>query len=402
MDSVFMFICTLLVLLMTPALALFYGGLVKSKNVLSTTMHSYTSMAVISIQWVLIGFTLAFGSSQFGLIGSLNFFGLKDVGFSVNSVYSSTIPFSLFMMFQMMFAILTPAIMSGAFAERMKFSSFLVFILLWTTIVYDPLAHWVWGVGGWLRKLGALDFAGGTVVHIASGVSGLVVALVLGKRKQSKDNGGHHIPLTVLGAGLLWFGWFGFNVGSALTLDAIAMNAFITTMIGATGGCLSWMVSEWAKNKKPTVLGAVNGVVSGLVAITPACGFVDVPSSILIGVISGVICNFSVSYIKEKFKYDDALDAFGLHGFGGIWGAIATGLFASTKVNEAGNNGLFFGGGLDLIFKQAIAVGTTVTFCFAFTFIIIKVVDFFLPIRVCEDTEETGLDISLHGEIAYK
>lgn len=396
MDSVFMFLCTLLVMLMTPALALFYGGLVKSKNVLSTTMHSYTSMAVVSIQWVFIGFTIAFGSSHFGLFGNLDFLGLKNVGFSVNDGYSTNIPFSLFMMFQMMFA---PAIMSGAFAERMKFNSFLVFILLWTTFVYDPLAHWVWGVGGWLRKLGAF---GGTVVHIASGVSGLVVALVLGKRKHSKNNGGHHLPLTILGAGLLWFGWFGFNVGSALTLDSIAINAFITTMIGATSGCLSWMTSEWAKNKKPTVLGAANGVVSGLVAITPACGFVDVPSSILIGMISGAICNFSVSYIKEKFKYDDALDAFGLHGFGGIWGALATGLFASKKVNDAGANGLLLGGGFDLFFKQVVAVGATVVFCCVLTFIIIKVVDLILPIRVCEDSEKNGLDISLHGEIAYK
>lgn len=400
-DSVFMFFCALLVLLMTPALALFYGGLVRSKNVLSTTMHSYTSIAVVSIQWVLVGYTLAFGSSFHGLFGGLDFLGLHNVGFKANDDYSSTIPQSLFMMFQMMFAILTPAVMAGAFAERMKFGPFLVFILLWTTIVYDPLAHWVWGVGGWLRELGALDFAGGTVVHIASGVSGLVVSLVLGKRLQSQENTPHHVPLTILGAGLLWFGWFGFNVGSALTLNGVAMNAFITTMIAATASSLSWMLYDWAKNKKPTVLGAATGIIAGLVAITPACGFVNVMSAIVIGLTSGIICNFAVSKMKEKLKYDDTLDAFGLHGFGGIWGALATGLFASKDVNEAGANGLFFGGGIDLLLKQSIAVFGTILFCGIATLIIAKIVNKITPMRVCETTEEVGLDLVLHGEKAY-
>ncbi|QJX80907.1 ammonium transporter [Priestia megaterium] len=400
-DSVFMFFCALLVLLMTPALALFYGGLVRSKNVLSTTMHSYTSIAVVSIQWVLVGYTLAFGSSFHGLFGGWDFLGLHNVGFKANNDYSSTIPHSLFMMFQMMFAILTPAVMAGAFAERMKFGPFLIFILLWTTIVYDPLAHWVWGVGGWLRELGALDFAGGTVVHIASGVSGLVVSLVLGKRLQSKENTPHHIPLTILGAGLLWFGWFGFNVGSALTLNGVAMNAFITTMIAATASSLSWMIYDWAKNKKPTVLGAATGIIAGLVAITPACGFVNVMSAIVIGLTSGVICNFAVSKMKEKLKYDDTLDAFGLHGFGGIWGALATGLFASKDVNDAGANGLFFGGGIDLLLKQSIAVSGTILFCGIATLVIAKIVNKITPMRVCETTEEVGLDLVLHGEKAY-
>ncbi|MED4284661.1 ammonium transporter [Priestia megaterium] len=400
-DSVFMFFCALLVLLMTPALALFYGGLVRSKNVLSTTMHSYTSIAVVSIQWVLVGYTLAFGSSFHGLVGGLDLLGLHNVGFKANDDYSTTIPQSLFMMFQMMFAILTPAVMAGAFAERMKFGSFLVFILLWTTIVYDPLAHWVWGVGGWLRELGALDFAGGTVVHIASGVSGLIVSLVLGKRLQSKENTPHHIPLTILGAGLLWFGWFGFNVGSALTLNGVAMNAFITTMIAATASSLSWMIYDWAKNKKPTVLGAATGIIAGLVAITPACGFVNVMSAIVIGLTSGVICNFAVSKMKEKLKYDDTLDAFGLHGFGGIWGALATGLFASKDVNDAGANGLFFGGGIDLLLKQSIAVSGTILFCGIATLVIAKIVNKITPMRVCETTEEVGLDLVLHGEKAY-
>ncbi|MEM4992063.1 ammonium transporter [Priestia sp. SB1] len=400
-NSVFMFFCTLLVLLMTPALALFYGGLVRSKNVLSTTMHSYTSIAVVSIQWVLVGYTLAFGTSFHGIIGGLEFLGLHNVGFKANVDYSSTIPQSLFMMFQMMFAILTPAVMAGAFAERMKFGPFLVFILLWTTMVYDPLAHWVWGVGGWLRELGALDFAGGTVVHIASGVSGLVVSLVLGKRLQSKENTPHHIPLTILGAGLLWFGWFGFNVGSTLTLNGVAMNAFITTMVAATASSLSWMLYDWGKNKKPTVLGVATGIIAGLVAITPACGFVSVLSAIVIGLTSGVICNFSVSKMKEKLKYDDTLDAFGLHGFGGIWGALATGLFASKNVNEAGANGLFFGGGIDLLLKQSIAVFGTILFCGLATFVIAKIVNRITPMRVCGETEEVGLDLVLHGEKAY-
>jgi len=400
-DSVFMFICSLLVLLMTPALALFYGGLVRSKNVLSTTMHSYTSIAVVSIQWVLVGYTLAFGSSFHGIFGGLDFLGLHNVGFEANDKYSSTIPHRMFMMFQMMFAILTPAVMAGAFAERMKFGPFLVFILLWTTFVYDPLAHWVWGVGGWLRELGALDFAGGTVVHIASGVSGLVVSLVLGKRLQSRENTPHHIPLTILGAGLLWFGWFGFNVGSALTLNGVAINVFVTTMIAATASSLSWMLYDWVKHKKPTVLGAATGIIAGLVAITPACGFVNVFSAIIIGLISGIVCNFAVSKLKEKLRYDDTLDAFGLHGFGGIWGALATGLFASKDVNEAGANGLLFGGGFDLIFKQSIAVAATIVFCSILTFIIVKFVNKLVPMRVCEKTEEVGLDLVLHGEKAY-
>lgn len=401
-DVVFMFICTLLVLLMTPALALFYGGLVRSKNVLSTTMHSYTSIAVVSIQWVLIGYTLAFGSDNHGFLGGFDFLGLHNVNYGANEDYSAMIPHSMFMLFQMMFAILTPAIMSGAFAERMKFGPFILFIGLWTTLVYDPLAHWVWGVGGWLRELGTLDFAGGTVVHIASGVSGLVVSLVLGKRIQSKENTPHHIPLTILGAGLLWVGWFGFNVGSALTLNSVAMNAFVTTMFAATASSLSWMFYDYLmKHKKTPVLGAANGIIAGLVAITPACGFVNVPSAIIIGFISGLICNFSVTKLKEKLKYDDTLDAFGLHGFGGIWGAIATGLFASLKVNEGGANGLFFGGGIYLFSKQIVAVAATIVFCAVLTYVIAKVINAVTPMRVCKKTEEVGLDITLHGEKAY-
>lgn len=389
-----MFLCTILVMLMLPALALFYGGMVRSKNILSTTMHTYASLAVVSVQWVLLGFTLAFGASRFGLFGSFEFFGLTNVGYASNGDYSETIPFALFMMFQMMFACLTPAIMSGAFAERMKFSAFLLFIILWTTFVYDPIAHWVWGVGGWLRELGALDFAGGTVVHIASGVSGLVVALVLGKRKLSGENKPHHVPLTILGAGLLWFGWYGFNVGSALTFNETALNALIVTTLATAVASLSWLGTEWLMGKKPTALGAANGIVAGLVAITPACGFVSPIGAIAIGFISGIVCFFAVTKLKKALQYDDALDAFGLHGFGGIWGAVGTGLFATT-------GGLFYGGGFALVGIQIIAVFATLLFAGVMSFVLIKVVNWIIPIRVNETEEETGLDESLHGEKAY-
>lgn len=398
MDTVFMFLCTILVMLMLPALALFYGGMVRSKNVLSTTMHTYVSLAVVSVQWILIGFSLAFGASQFGLFGNFDFVGLKGVGFEAGE--GESIPFALFMMFQMMFAALTPAIMSGAFAERMRFSAFIIFLVLWTTFVYDPLAHWVWG-GGWLMEMGALDFAGGTVVHIASGISGLVVAIVLGKRKIKGESKPHHVPLTIFGAGLLWFGWYGFNVGSALTLDAVAINALIVTTIATAMGSLGWMFSQWIVDKKPTALGAANGIVAGLVAITPACGFVGPAASVIVGLASGIICYFAVSKLKSIMKYDDTLDAFGLHGFGGIWGGIATGLFASTAVNEAGANGLFFGGGFELLLIQIVAIIATLAFAGIMTYILVKLVGLFIPLRVEEEEEDKGLDESLHGEKAY-
>ncbi len=289
-DTVFMFVTTVMVMLMTPGLALFYGGMVRSKNVLSTTMHSYSAMAIVSIQWIVIGYSLSFGPDWHELIGTLDWFGLNGVTYAPNPDYSSTIPHNLFMMFQLMFAILTPALISGAFAERMRFSAFLIFILLWTTIVYNPVAHWVWGVGGWLRELGALDFAGGNVVHITSGVAGLVLAIFLGKRKNINGSSPHHLPFTMLGAGLLWFGWFGFNVGSALSLNDIALTAFINTNIAAAASALTWMLSEWFFQSKPTAMGAACGAVSGLVAITPACGFVTPFSALLIGAFGGVLC----------------------------------------------------------------------------------------------------------------
>ncbi|EOG8707172.1 ammonium transporter [Bacillus cereus] len=400
-DTVFMFVSTVMVMLMTPGLALFYGGMVRSKNVLSTTMHSYSAMAIVSIQWIVIGYSLSFGPDWHGLIGTFDWFGLNGVSYAPNPDYSSTIPHNLFMMFQLMFAILTPALISGAFAERMRFSAFLIFILLWTTIVYNPVAHWVWGVGGWLRELGALDFAGGNVVHITSGVAGLVLAIFLGKRKNISGTSPHHLPFTMLGAGLLWFGWFGFNVGSALSLNDVALTAFINTNIAAAASALTWMLSEWFFQSKPTAMGAACGVVSGLVAITPACGFVTPFSALLIGAIGGVLCFGAVFFLKTKFGYDDTLDTFGCHGIGGTWGGIATGLFATTTVNSDGANGLFYGNAA-LLFKQLIAIGATYAFTIIMTYAIIKTINFFLPVRVDEHEEHMGLDISMHGEKAYE
>ncbi|MDZ4523376.1 ammonium transporter [Bacillus cereus group sp. BceL300] len=400
-DTVFMFVTTVMVMLMTPGLALFYGGMVRSKNVLSTTMHSYSAMAIVSIQWIVIGYSLSFGPDWHGLIGTLDWFGLNGVTYAPNPDYSSTIPHNLFMMFQLMFAILTPALISGAFAERMRFSAFLIFILLWTTIVYNPVAHWVWGVGGWLRELGALDFAGGNVVHITSGVAGLVLAIFLGKRKSINGSSPHHLPFTMLGAGLLWFGWFGFNVGSALSLNDVALTAFINTNIAAAASALTWMLSEWFFQSKPTAMGAACGAVSGLVAITPACGFVTPFSALLIGAISGILCFGAVFFLKTKFGYDDTLDAFGCHGIGGTWGGIATGLFATTAVNGDGANGLFYGNA-SLLLKQLVAIGATYAFTIIMTYAIIKAINFFLPVRVDEHEEHMGLDISMHGEKAYE
>ncbi|GAB6457290.1 ammonium transporter [Bacillus sp. BSL6] len=400
-DTVFMFVATVMVMLMTPGLALFYGGMVRSKNVLSTTMHSYSAMAIVSIQWIVIGYSLSFGPDWHGLIGTFDWFGLNGVTYAPNPDYSSTIPHNLFMMFQLMFAILTPALISGAFAERMRFSAFLIFILLWTTIVYNPVAHWVWGVGGWLRELGALDFAGGNVVHITSGVAGLVLAIFLGKRKNINGSSPHHLPFTMLGAGLLWFGWFGFNVGSALSLNDVALTAFINTNIAAAASALTWMLSEWFFQSKPTAMGAACGVVSGLVAITPACGFVTPFSALLIGAIGGVLCFGAVFFLKTKFGYDDTLDAFGCHGIGGTWGGIATGLFATTTINSDGANGLFYGNAA-LLLKQLIAIGATYAFTIIMTYAIIKAINFFLPVRVDEHEEHMGLDISMHGEKAYE
>lgn len=399
-DTIFMIFSTALVFIMTPGLALFYGGMVRKKNILSTTMHSYAAMAIISIQWILIGYTLCFGTDIKGFLGDFQFLGLNGVTFQPNADYAANIPHQVFMLFQLMFAIITPALISGALAERMKFIAYAIFILLWTTLVYDPVAHWVWGVGGWLRNLGALDFAGGNVVHISSGVSGLVIALVLGKRKKLGAIVPHNLPLTVLGAGLLWFGWFGFNAGSALAVNDVALNAFITTNTSAAAGAIGWSLFELLERKKVTSLGVASGAVAGLVSITPGAGFVTPISAILIGLIGGSICFFSVTVMKAKFGYDDALDAFGCHGVGGIWGGIATGIFASKAVNSAGADGLIYGN-IHLLGVQLIAIIATVAFAAIVTFIILKFISLFMKIRVSEEEEQVGLDVSEHAEEAY-
>ncbi|HWJ02104.1 MAG TPA: ammonium transporter, partial [Verrucomicrobiae bacterium] len=398
-DTTFITIATSLVMLMTPGLALFYGGMVRRKNVLSTFMQSFVLIAVVSIQWVLIGYTLAFGPDKGHLIGSLAWLGFNGVGMTPNADYAGTIPHQIFAMFQLMFAIITPALITGSIAERMRFPAFLAFGLLWATFIYDPLAHWVWGVDGWIRNLGALDFAGGTVVHISSGVSGLIAALVLGRRKGYGKEPllPHHVPMTVLGAGLLWFGWFGFNAGSALAANGLATNAFVVTNTSAAAAALSWMFAEWLHHGKPTVLGVASGAVAGLVAITPASGFVTPLAAIIIGLVGGVVCYLGVSVLKSKLGYDDSLDAFGCHGIGGTWGAIATGLFATTSVNSAGADGLFYGGGISLVVKQFIAIGASYGIAIFATFILLKVIGLVLPLRVSAEDEEAGMDIALHG-----
>jgi len=404
-DTAWMLISTALVMLMTPGLALFYGGMVRRKNVLGTIMQSFIILALISVQWVLWGYTLAFGPDKGGIIGSLAWFGLNGVGTDPNPDYAATIPHQAFMIFQMMFAVITPALITGAFAERVKFSTFIVFTLLWATLVYDPIAHWVWGLSGgkgWLNNLGALDFAGGTVVHISSGISALAAALIIGKRKGygTESMPPHNVPMVVLGAALLWFGWFGFNAGSALSSGGLAASAFVVTNTACAAAAFTWAVVEWMHRGKPTVLGAVSGAVAGLVAITPAAGFVSPMSSILIGIMGGVVCYFSVSVIKGKLGYDDSLDAFGIHGVGGTLGALATGLFASKLVNPAGNDGLFFGNP-SLLVNQVIAVVATAVYAFVVTAILLKVLDATMGLRVSKEDEVTGLDLSQHGESGY-
>ncbi|MBP0121162.1 MAG: ammonium transporter [Nitrospira sp.] len=401
-DTAWLLVSTALVLAMTaPGLALFYAGMVRSKNALGTLMQSFIILCLISLQWALWGYSLAFGPDKAHLIGGLEWIGLNGVGLEPNVDYAATVPHQAFMIFQMMFAVITPALMTGAFAERMKFGSFLVFTLLWATFIYDPLAHWVWAVGGWVRNMGALDFAGGTVVHISSGAAALACAIVLRKRVgYGKDTmAPHNLPMTVLGGSLLWFGWFGFNAGSALTAGAVATSAFVTTNMAAATAALSWMVAEWIYRGKPTVLGAVSGAVAGLVAITPASGFVGPMASIVIGLGAGVLCYGAVLW-KSRLGYDDALDVVGIHGVGGIWGALATGLFASTAINAAGANGLFYGNPAQLGI-QAMAVLISVVFSFVGTFVLLKLVDELMGLRVSEAEERIGLDLTQHNERSY-
>ena len=400
-DTAWMLIATALVFLMTPGLAFFYGGLVRRKNVLSIMMQCFVLVCVMSLLWVLFGYSLAFGPSRGGIIGGFEWIGLAGVGVAPNATYSATIPHQLFMAFQMMFAIITPALIIGAFAERMKFTGFLVFMILWAMLVYVPVAHWVWAEGGWLRKLGALDFAGGTVVHINAGVAALVTAVMIGRRKGiGSPKSPHNLPFAMLGAGLLWFGWFGFNAGSALGANELAVSAFVVTHTAAAAAGVTWMLLDMILERIPTALGVITGLVAGLVAITPAAGFVSPVSAIFIGMLSSGICYLFVTKVKGKLGYDDTLDAFGVHGVGGIVGALATGFFAQKSINSAGADGLFFGNP-HLAWVQLLATLATIVFSVIGTVILFEVVDLLVGIRVPERDEFVGLDLTQHHEAGY-
>jgi len=400
-DTAWVLASSALVLIMTPGLAFFYGGMVRRKNVLSILMQCFIVICLVSLQWVLFGYSLAFGPGN-AFIGGLQWFALKGVGFEPNPDYAATIPHQAFMIFQAMFAIITPALILGAFAERMKFSAFCIFILLWATFVYDPICHMVWAVGGFVRSMGALDFAGGTVVHINAGIAALATALAIGKRTgyQNKSMPMHNMPFVVLGAALLWFGWFGFNAGSALAAGALATSAFVVTNTATAAAGLSWALLEWRFNGKPTMLGVASGAVAGLVAITPASGFVDVIGSIFIGLLVSVFSYFAVAVLKPKLGYDDSLDVFGVHCIGGAWGALATGLWATKTINSAGADGLLFGNPAQL-FIQLKAVLVTLVYSFVVTFIIYKVLDATIGVRVSQEDEAVGLDLTQHHERAY-
>jgi Amt family ammonium transporter len=396
-DTAWLLVSTALVLLMTPALALFYAGMVRRKNVLATLMHSLIAIPVLSLKWALIGYTLAFGPTKHGLIGGLDWFGLRNLADDVHG----TVPTLAFVAFQMMFAVITPALISGAFAERMKFSAYLVFILVWSTLVYDPVAHWVWAEGGWLFKMGALDFAGGTVVHLTAGLSALACAMVIGKRQgyPQRKPMPHNLTMTLTGAGLLWFGWFGFNAGSALTSGKLASIAFVTTHLGAAGGAVAWLVVETMHRGKPTALGVASGLVAGLVAITPAAGFVAPWAAMVIGLAAGGVCYLAVVQ-KDRFGYDDSLDAFGVHGVGGLAGAILTGVFAQKAINDAGQDGAAFGNMHQLV-VQLLACAAAGGYAFVVSLGILKVINATIGLRVSSDDEREGLDATIHGEEGY-
>lgn len=398
-DTAWVIVAAGFVLMMTPALAFFYGGMVRKKNILSTLNLSFITIGLISIQWVLFGYTLAFGHNVGGFIGSLHFFGLHGVGAIPNPVYAPSVPALGFAAYQMMFAIITPALITGAFVERVKFKTFLVFTLIWATIVYDPVAHWVWGQNGFLRRMGTLDFAGGAVVHITAGIAALAFALVIGQRKGygKVPMEPSNIPFTVLGAGLLWMGWFGFNGGSAFAANGLAVNAIVTTNTSAAAAALVWMLLSW-RDDKPSVLGIVTGAVVGLVAITPAAGFVEPWAAIIIGGVAACISYYAIQ-LRQKTKLDESLDVFACHGLGGTWGALATGLFATTAVNRAGANGMFYGNPKQF-FIQLASVAIVIAYTFIVTFAIVKLLDLLMGLRVTEDEEEVGLDISEHGERA--
>lgn len=400
-DTAWLLVATAMVMVMLPGLALFYGGLVRRKNVLSTIMHSFFGLALVSVVWVVVGFSLAFGTDVggLGLIGGLDFVGFANVGLEPSETYGTTIPFVLFAAFQLMFAAITPALITGAYAERKRFGAFVLFTVLWSILVYSPVAHWVWSADGWLFRLGALDFAGGTVVHATSGVSALVVALLIGRRVAGPEGmEPHDLPMTVLGAGLLWFGWFGFNAGSALAADGLAANALLVTNTAAGAATLTWVLASYLHRRKVSVLGAAAGAVAGLVAVTPASGFVTAGGALAIGLAAGGLC-YSATLLRERLRIDDALDVFAVHGVGGTFGAIATGVFATTAVNAF--PGLIDGNPGQLA-AQLVGVGASILYAVVATFVIVKVVDLVLGLRVAAHEEELGLDLSLHGEVAYQ
>jgi Amt family ammonium transporter len=400
-DTAWMLISTALVMLMTPGLAFFYGGLVRRKNVLSIMMQCLMLVGVISLQWVFFGYSLAFGPDHGGVIGGLSWVGLHGVGLQPNPDYAPTIPAQLFMVYQMMFAVITPALIVGAFAERMKFGAFLLFSFLWATIVYDPLAHWVWGTGGFLRELGALDFAGGIVVHVSAGVGALAAALVVGRRRGYPEiSPPHNLPFAILGAGLLWFGWFGFNAGSALSSGTLAVSAFVSTQMAAAAAAVAWAVLEWIFRRRPTALGLISGAIAGLATITPASGYVTPLSAIAIGLLTGIVCYVSVVVVKARLGYDDSLDAFGVHGVGGMLGVLLTGVFATLAVNPNGADGAAYGNAHQLL-VQFIAIVISVTFSFVLSYGLLKLVDRLVGLRVAGDQENIGLDLTQHRESAY-
>jgi Amt family ammonium transporter len=401
-DTAWLLVATALVMVMLPGLALFYGGLVRRKNVLSTIMHSFFGLAIVSVVWVLVGFSLAFAPdvTGVGLLGGLDYVGFIGVGLTPSAVYGVTIPFVLFAAFQLMFAAITPALITGAFAERKRFASFVLFTVLWSILVYSPIAHWVWASDGWLFKLGALDFAGGTVVHASSGVSALIVALLIGRRVANGEPlEPHDIPMTVLGAGLLWFGWFGFNAGSALGASGLAASALLVTNTAAGAATITWVLASYIHKGKVSVVGAACGAVAGLVAITPASGFVTAGGALVIGLIVGGLC-YSATLLRERLKVDDALDVFAVHGVGGTFGAIATGVFATTAINALGSG--LVDGNAGQIVTQLIAVGAVIAYAVVATFVIVKFVDAILGLRISAKDEEMGMDLSTHGEVAYQ
>jgi len=402
-DIAWVIAATALVMIMTPALGFFYGGLVRKKNLVSTIVQCFAIFAVISLVWALWGYSLALGPSIHGFIGSLADIGLNNVGLAPNPGYSSTIPELLYFAFQLKFAAITPALIIGAFAERIRFKSLIIFVVLWTTLIYAPIAHWIWAVGGVLRAIGVVDFAGGLVVHTAAGVSAIAAALIVGRREgidQKKEIRPNNIPYVILGASILWFGWFGFNAGSALAADAVAVNALVVTNLAAAAGAVSWMLTDWVRKGKPSAVGISVGAVCALAAVTPASGYVGPMPAIIIGLAAGIVCNFVAGW-RARTTLDDSLDVFACHGAGGMLGTFATGLFASTAINAAGPNGLFFGNPA-LVVAQLIGIVVVAAFAFVGSYVLLRVINVFTPVRVSPKEEDAGLDMSQHGEAAYE